>query len=165
MSQRTNRLKHNILKHAILSLIFHNHLCAYDVATQTYNSYSNGVSFQDHYRNISITLQRLAKKYDPTKSPSRRGYTHPYATRRISRTVNNRNVKKHIWEYKATKKGRRMVCEWAYRLQLGHLDLKWRGGFFNPLIKTCGGDCGDCQDRPTLPNLPYLRGGAASHTR
>lgn len=153
------------MKYTILTLIFDNHLSVYDVATLTYNTLSNGVSFRDHYNNISITLQRLAKKYDPTKSPSRRGYTHPYATRRISRTVNNRNVKKHIWEYKATKKGRRMVCEWAYRLQLGHTDLKWCRNYFNPLIKTCGADCGDCQDRPTLPNLPDLRGGAVPHTQ
>ena len=165
MSHRNKRLGHNRLKYTILTLIFDNHLSVYDVATLTYNTYSNGASFRDHYNNISITLQRLAKKYDPTKSPSRRGYTHPYATRKISRTVNNRNVKKHIWEYKATKKGRRMVCEWAYRLQLGHTNLKWTGNYFNPLINTCGVDCGDCQDRPTSLNLPDLLAPAAPHTR
>lgn len=165
MTQRTNRLGHNRLKHIILTLILYNHLTVHDVATLTFNIYSNGVSFRDHYNNISVTLRRLAQKYDRTKSLTNRGYTHPYTTRRISRTVNQRNGKSHIWEYKATKKARRLVCEWNYRLELGHTDLKWRGDYFNPLIKTCGGDCEGCQDRPTSPFLPDLLVRAAPYTR
>lgn len=144
---QNKHLGFNELKFRILELIFNRHLSAYDVAVLTYRKYSNGAGFRKHYNKIHTTLSRLSKKYDPTMSSRWRGYSIPYATRRQSRQKNPRQAKKDIMLFRASMKGRRMVCEWRALIKQGR-DLKWYDRSTSAQHQFCNNNCLYCLSRP-----------------
>lgn len=139
--------KHNYFKFKILDAVRFDHRTVYEI-TRLLEPTLNPLSkeFKDKSNKVSISTGRLSKKYDPTLSMSARGYSIPYLTKRWIGSEGEQIRRHGRHEYRATQKGRRLVCEWLYRIEIGHTDLKWTGRYFNPMIATCGIKCESCPE-------------------
>lgn len=147
MVEYPNGHKHNELKFKILEATRFEHRTNNELTRILFpklESPSN--EFTKWKARITSTTNRLYKEYDPTKSIPARGYSKPYLYRRWIRSEGEQIRREGRHEYKCTQKGRKMVCEWLYRKELGHDDLKWRGKYFNPMLQTCGIKCDSCPE-------------------
>lgn len=139
--------RHNKLKYQISGPVLHRHRTAFEITVLLYLNHDHDTDeFQRNHLNIQNACRRCSRKYDPTIHKSYGGYSKPYLSRRSIPGKNNRKRRRGLYEYKLTNKGRRMLCEWNYRLLLGHTDLKWTGEYFNPLIRSCDKNCAACPE-------------------
>lgn len=139
--------RHNRLKYQISGPVLHRHRTAFEIAVLLYPNHDYDTNkFRLFYSNIKWACSKCSKKYDPTGRPAYRGYSKPYLSKRSIPGKNNRKRRRGWYEYKLTPKGRRMLCEWNYRLLLGHTDLKWTGEYFNPMIRSCDKNCAACPE-------------------
>ena len=139
--------KHNELKFKIIEAVRFDHRTIFQI-TRLLGSNLEPTSqeYKDLYKYVGTTVGRLAKKYDPTVTLTARGYSNPYLTKRWIGSEGEQIRRHGRHEYRATQKGRRLVCEWLYRIEIGHTDLKWTGRYFNPMIATCGVNCETCPE-------------------
>jgi hypothetical protein len=136
--------KHNKLKYHVLSSVFHRYLTSYEISVFLFDGKDFGGSeFQVFYQNIMNAVRRYSKEYDPSKDVPHRGFSVPYLTKRWIKSHTEQKERHGLYEYKTTSKGRRMVCEWRYRIRMGHTSLKWTGGYFMPRT-LCDGECKTC---------------------
>ena len=138
--------KHNRLKLRIIEAARFEHRTVFEIARMLGpNLELSSKEYKDLYNHVSSSVFRLSKKYDPTRSSvAGRGYSIPYLTKRWIGSEGEQIRRRGKHEFRATQKGRRLVCEWLYRIEIGHTDLKWRGHYFNPMIATCGFKCETC---------------------
>lgn len=137
---------HNSMKYQISGPILHIHRTVFEITVLLYPNHYNTDEFRGYLSKVQFVCLRCSKKYDPTTWPNYRGYSTPYLSRRSIRGKNNCKRRRGQYEYKLTHKGRRMLCEWTYRLQLGHTDLKWTGEYYNPLLNICDKNCAACPE-------------------
>ena len=139
--------KHNRLKFRILEAVRFEHRTPVELTKILGpNLEPSSKEYKDLNNIVTTTVIRLSKKYDPTKSIRGRGYSIPYLSRRWIGSEGEQIRRHGRHEYRATEKGRRLVCEWLYRIEIGHTDLKWTGRYFNPMIATCGVKCETCPE-------------------
>ena len=139
--------RHNRLKYQIFGPVLFSHRTAFEIAVLLYPNHDyDSHKFQRYLNNIRKGCTRCSKKYDPTVQQGYSGYSIPYLSRRSIPGKNNRKRRHGKYEYKLTNKGKRLLCEWNYRLKLGHVELKWTGEYFNPLIKICDKNCAACPE-------------------
>ena len=147
MNEKDHFGEHNYLKFKILDAVRFEHLTAFEIAMLTNPSIPMKTpEFKLIYQKTLTTVGRLSKKYDPNLSVTNRGYSIPYLSRRWIGSEGGQKERHGRYEFRATQKGRRLLCEWLYRIELGHSDLKWTGNYFNPMIKTCGVKCDTCSE-------------------
>lgn len=138
-----NRMKYEIIKY-----IFSNRHTAFEIALISYQGNKKSPDeFTKHCKRISDNLVRYSKEYDPTKLLCNRGYKISPVSRRFIKSRAEQKSRHGTFEYLATAKGRRIVCECAYRLKLGHNTLKWEGQYYLPR-SMCSGNCDVCAMRP-----------------
>ena len=139
--------EHNRLKFKVLEAVRFDHRTAHEITILLFPTL-DPVSKEFKKLNVGIvTLTgRLSKKYDPTLTLPARGYSIPYLSRRWIGSEGEQISRQGRHEYRATQKGRRLLCEWLYRIEIGHTDLKWTGRYFNPMIATCGVKCESCPE-------------------
>ena len=143
----TTKHKHNRLKFRILEAVRFEHRTIFQIVKLLGpNLDPSSKEYKDLYKHVATTAGRLSKKYDPTKTLAARGYSIPYLTKRWIGSEGEQIRRHGRHEYRATQKGRRLVCEWLYRIEIGHTDLKWTGRYFNPMIATCGIKCETCPE-------------------
>lgn len=139
--------KHNRLKFRIFEAVRFEHRTVFELTNILGPNFEpSSKEYKDLHNLISSAVVRLSKKYDPTKSGGGRGYSIPYLTKRWIGSEGEQIRRHGRHEYRATQKGRRLVCEWLYRIEIGHTDLKWTGRYFNPMIATCGVKCETCPE-------------------
>jgi hypothetical protein len=136
--------KHNTLKYSVLSSVFDRHLTSYEISVLLFDGDDfGGPEFQAFYKKIGVALNRYSKDYDSSKDRVNKGFSVPYLSKRWIKSHTEQKERHGLYEYKATPKGRRMVCEWGYRIRMGHTSLKWIGGYFMPRT-LCDGACKTC---------------------
>ena len=133
----------NKIKYAVLSTVFQRYLTIYEISVFLFEGDLTSPEFQAFYKKIGSSVNRYSKQYDPTKEIRNRGYPVPYLSKRWIKTKTKQKKRRGTHEYRATIKGRRMVCEWNYRIRLGHTSLKWTGDYFMPR-NLCDGHCKTC---------------------
>ena len=136
--------KHNKLKYTVLSSVFTRYLTSYEISVLLFDGDDFGGSeFEAFYKKIRVTVVRYSKKFDSSKSRVNMGFSIPYLLKRWIKSRTKQKERRGMYEYRATTKGRRMVCEWNYRIRLGHTSLKWTGEYFMPRT-LCDGKCQTC---------------------
>lgn len=147
MRKNKAHLEHNRLKFKILEAVRFEHRTSYEITILLFPTLDpTSKEFKKLKVGIVTTNSRLSKKYNPTLTLPARGYSIPYLSSRWIESEGEQKRRHGRHEFKATQKGLRLLCEWLYRIEIGHNDLKWTGRYFNPMIATCDGKCESCPE-------------------
>ena len=140
--------KPNKLKYKILSTVFDSYLTSYEISLLLFDGQDfQSEGFQQFRNTVKVSLNRYSKKAEGSHKGSHHGFQVPYLSKRWIKSQSQQKERHGLYEYRTTEKGRRMVCEWNYRIRLGHTTLKWTGDYFMPRT-LCDGDCKTCPMYP-----------------
>ena len=142
----------NRRKFEIIGMIFSQRYTAYEIALLLYEIIYDDKDYtkskvEKLQKQIEANLRRYSREYDGTKARCNKGYKKPLATRRWISSKVAQKERHGQYEYLATPKGRRIVCDCNYRISLGHTSLKWDGSYYLPR-SLCSGSCDICPMRP-----------------